>query len=120
MKLRIKRIYNTEIDTERVVIEALEDCNLGRYMLFDTTYEEEGITSDKYRHLFVFTDLKLNEGDYVILYTRKQRNNDLEQFRNKRGTLTYNIFWNLEKKVWNNTGDKAYLVHYDSFESKGI
>lgn len=118
MQVRITRIDRGSLDQEKVVIEALEDCNLGRYILFDTTYDENGIISNKHRHLFVFSNLDILKDDFVVLYTRQKREGDFDHFRNKRGSTTYNIFWDLGEQIWNNAGDKAYLVHYDAWEYK--
>lgn len=118
MQARIKRIDRGDLETEKVVIEALEDCNMGRFLLFDTTYDESGIESNKNRHMYLFSDLHVQKDDFVVLYTRQSRANDLQLFQNKRGTTTYNLYWNLDTTVWNNTGDTAYLVHYDAWESK--
>lgn len=120
MQLRIKRIDRGDHENEKVVIEALDDCNLGRYLLFDKTFDENGIESNKSRHLYLFHDIQLRNGDYVVLYTRGIQNNEKQSFRNKRGTTTYNLYWNLENNVWNNDGDRAYLVCYDAWESKEV
>lgn len=118
MQVRIKRIDRGNLETEKVVIEVLDDCNMGRFLLFDTTYDEKGIESDRNRHMYLFSDLRVQKDDFVVLYTRKFRTSDLPSFQNKRGTTTYNLYWNLDTTVWNNQGDSAYLVHYDAWASK--
>lgn len=118
MQVRIKRIDKGNLETEKVVFEVLEDCNMGRFLLFDTTYDENGIESNKNRHLYLFSDLHVHKNDFVVLHTRCVKTTDRISFTNKRGTTTYNLYWNLNTTVWNNTGDSAYLAHYDAWESK--
>lgn len=54
MELKIIKIKDAQTDDERVVIKALSKCNINSYILFDTTYDEKGIVSNKYRHIFIF------------------------------------------------------------------
>ena len=72
MDLVLRKIADASLaDKERVIIKVLKTCNLNRYILFDTTYDENGIRSDKHRHVYVFPNLIVNEGDFIWLYTKK-------------------------------------------------
>lgn len=42
MNLEIRKVADNATDEERVVLYALADCNLNDYLLFDSTYDEEG------------------------------------------------------------------------------
>ena len=59
MNLEIRNVADNATDEERVVLYVLADCNLNDYLLFDSTYDEEGEISNKHRHLFVFPDLQV-------------------------------------------------------------
>jgi hypothetical protein len=118
MKIKINKIVNKDFETERILLEVIEDCNLSHYLLFDKTYDENGIESNKHRHMFIFGALDLKKGDFVSLYTRGNNGSDKKSFTNIRGTTTYKLFWGLIDKIWNNDADTAYLVHYDDWMSK--
>lgn len=54
MNLEIRTVTDNATDKERVVLYALADCNLNDYLLFDSTYDEEGNISNKHRHISPF------------------------------------------------------------------
>ena len=66
MELKMIKIKDAQTDDERVVIKALSKCNINSYILFDTTYNEKGIVSNKFRHIFIFRSGK--RGFYLALY----------------------------------------------------
>lgn len=118
MDLKIQEIKDRGNDEERLVLRVLKDCNLNRYLVLDTTYDNEGYISNKNRHVYVFANVLVKKDDYVVLYTKVD--NDAVQ-NNADGTTSYFFHWNMQNHVWNNEQDIAYLVHYDDwdrFESK--
>ena len=115
MDLVLRKIADASLaDKERVIIKVLKTCNLNRYILFDTTYDENGIRSDKHRHVYVFPNLIVNEGDFIWVYTKQGVYNIHD---NNSGTKTHNLYMNLNTTIWNNSGDTAYLLHYDDWNS---
>ena len=119
MDLELIRIADRGNDNEKLIMRAVRKCNLREYIVLDTTYDEEGIVSNKHRHVFIFPNINVNEGDFIWLYTREGR---YHTHNNNSNTITHNIYWGLDIRVWNNDGDKAYLIHYDDWnriESNG-
>lgn len=119
MDLQLIRIADRGNDNERLIMRAVRKCNLNEYIVLDTTYDEEGIVSNKNRHVYVMPDINVNEGDFIWLYTHE---GSYHTHKNDSNTITHNIYWGLDIYVWNNNGDKAYIIHYDdwnSIESKG-
>lgn len=114
MDLQLVSIKDRGNENERLVMRALRKCNLNEYIVLDTTYDEDGIVSNKHRHVFVMPDIEVNGGDFIWLYTH---HGDYHTHNNKSQTITHNIYWNLDINVWNNDGDKAYLIHYDDWGS---
>lgn len=47
MKIKIQEIKDRGNDEERIVLRVLEDCNLGRYLVLDTTFDKNGNISNK-------------------------------------------------------------------------
>lgn len=119
MNIELIRIADRGNDNERLIMRAVRECNLNEYIVLDTTYDEDGTVSNKLCHVFIFPNINVNEGDFIWLYTREGR---YHTYNNNSNTLTHNIYWGLDIHVWNNDGDKAYLIHYDdwnSIESRG-
>ena len=77
-------------------------------------YIDSLFTNNKHRHIFIFPDLVVAEGDFIWLYTK---NGSYGTHKNTSGTNTHKIYWGLKNHIWNNEGDKAYLMHYDDWES---
>lgn len=114
MDLKLVKIADCKTDNERLIIRAVRACNLNEYIVFDTTFDEDGIVSNKHRHVFIMPNVSVNEGDFIWLYTRQ---GTYHTHNNKSNTITHNIYWGLNINVWNNDGDKAYLIHYDDWGS---
>ena len=114
MDLKLIKIRDVKTDNERVVLKALAKCNLNEYVLFDSSYDENGIISNKHRHLFLFPNLVIEAGDFVWLYTKS---GTYGTHSNVSNTITHKLYWGIKNHVWNNEGDKAYLLHYDDWSS---
>lgn len=112
MDLEIVRVDRGE--KEQIVLKVARDCNLWPYIIFDTTYGEEGGTSNVYRHSFIFPNLNVSAGDYVVIRTRK---GETESFKNRAKTNTYIFYWGFDEgvKLWNKEGDKALIVKVEEY-----
>ena len=103
-------------DKERIVMQAVNECNIGEYILFDTTFEGEYI-SNKLRHSYWFPDKKIKSGDKIIVYTKP---GDEGSKTNKSGNESHFFYWDLEITVWNKDEDCAIIVKVDSYKTKRI
>lgn len=92
---------------ERVQLDAVGACDLGHYILADTTYVGPNVVSNRVRHTHWFGDKPLNKGDTVLLHTRQGTANKTQRLN---GTMVYSVFWGLDVPVWNDTGDAAVLL----------
>ena len=112
MIVKLAKIKNkADLINERVVIDVLRDCNIGDYILFDTTYFKNKI-SNKLRHSYWFPDQMVSEGDKVILYTKQGKDN---KRLNNSGNTSYFFYWNLDTTIWNKDEDCAILVKIDNY-----
>lgn len=64
--------------------------------------------------MIILPNLMVKKGDFVWLYTKAGK---YHTHSNDVGTITHNIYWGLDVHVWNNDGDKAYLIHYDNYDN---
>ncbi len=90
-----------------VYIKVDNDCDIGHYLLSDTTYKSEGVVSNKLRHIYWFPDQKVKAGDVVVLRTGKGTNISEKM---DDGHIKYRFYWQLGSAVWNNDGDAAVLI----------
>ena len=63
--------YNATENEIRERMKAVRACNLNEYIVLDATYDEDGIVSNKHRHVYIMPNVNVNEGDFIWLYTKK-------------------------------------------------
>lgn len=108
------------IEKERIVFDVIGDGNLTNYLIGQTYQVDEGFDV-KFVKTFWFTDAEANQGDRVVLYSKKGEDRVV---RNKNNRSTFFYFWYSEDSIWNeenlvavliNTGDfTTYQVEMDS------
>lgn len=118
MKLQIKRAVDIgNPEKERIVLNVLEDCDCGNFMIFDTTFVDESQVSNRVRHSFWLPDKEVHMGDLVVIYTKKRSDSEKE---NSDGTKTHFFYMGLDKTIWNEHGDCATLVEISDWSFKQI
>jgi len=107
MKAKIISIHSHgDFDKEYVLIQVLEDCDIGKFLVADSTYTSDSQISNKLRHTYWFPDRATEKGDLVSLWTKPGTNTT---DKNSSGTTVHRFFWGLKTAVWNNEGDCAVL-----------
>lgn len=110
--------YQGDMNSEYVRIEVEEDCNLGRFLVMDNTYNQDGSKSNKYRHVYHFPKIPVYAGDTIFLYT-KEGENDIPKY-DERTNRYISLYWNLGKSIWNKDGDTLHIIKIAASESKRI
>lgn len=118
MELEIRKIKNAGTEEEYLILRANADCNTGNFLVFDETYDEEGIASNKFRHLYIFPSHPISQGDFIWLYTHKE--GEYATHNNTSGTITHKFYWGINNSIWNHDGDKVYVVHFDEWIMKTL
>jgi hypothetical protein len=117
MRVEIRGIIDYgKPESERIIIDVLENCNIGHYMIMQTNYTHHERPSNKIKTIFIFPSQPMQKGDTVILYTKEGKNSMLE----KGGKIEYSFYWNMDKCIWNNMDDCVLIVHFDSLTHKKI
>lgn len=117
MKMKIVGVFDKNTEDERLTLEATEKCNCGKYIIMDTTFDNEQ-TTNAWRHSLVLPDQELEAGDQVKIYTKKGINRFM---RAKNDTCNlFFVYWGLEGSVWNDEGDKAYLYEISSVVEQNV
>lgn len=105
--LKIIKVNNSaDVKNEYVFLKAVAECNIGDFLLTDSTYGSDDAPSNKLRHVFFFPSKVVKEGEYVVLWTKSGSYNLGET---SNGLPQHNLFWGLKETVWNVDGDKAFL-----------
>lgn len=118
MSIEIKYVKDAGLKSkERIVLKASTDDDVGRYILFDTTYIEEGVVSNEVRHSFWFPDKEVEEGDLIVVYTR---DGSSKSVNNKNGTKSHFFYMGIDKTIWNKTSDSAVLVEIRGWQFKKV
>ena len=114
MKIQIISVHNQgNYDKEHVLMRVYEDCDVGHYILADSTYTSENRVSNKLRHTFWIPDKKTKEGDLVSVWTKV---GDDITTKTGSGDTIHRFFWNLKTSVWNDEGDCAVLFELNTWE----
>lgn len=115
MDLSIKYIRDAGNNKlERIVLKVREDCNVGDFMIMDTTYDGDHI-SNKLRHTYWFPDKAVKKGDLVILYSKEGK---ISEKINPSENTSHFFYWNLKETVWNKDEDCAVLFSISEYETK--
>ncbi|SDB53811.1 hypothetical protein SAMN03159382_04124 [Pseudomonas sp. NFACC23-1] len=115
MKLKIASAYHHgNVDKEHVVLSVLEDCNLGGYVLMDTTYDKVGNVSNKHRHVKWLPRIAAKKGDKVSVWTKTGTDESVTS----DGVRWHRVYWNMHSSIWNNDGDVAVLLEINDVDHK--
>jgi len=117
MKVEIKSIKDPGVlEKERLVLKVLHDCDIGYFLVCDSTYTGDGQLSNLIRHPFWFPDKEVNTGDLVILYTKKGKRS---QLTNQNGSVSHFFYWGMESTIWNKKEDCAVILEISDWSSVG-
>lgn len=107
------------VPDECIVLKVIEDCNLWPYVLIDNTFGPDGQVSNINRHLFVFPNMNVSEGDFIAVYTKSGTNSS---FKNRHGSSTHMFFWGYDNdyRIWNKGGDRALLIKVSEFKNSNL
>jgi hypothetical protein len=92
---------------EYLLMEILQDCDLGAYAVVDYTYRVDHELSNMHQHFYRFEPKKVRKGDQVLLWTRGGKNSESD---GDSGRAIYQYYWGLVSAVWNDDGDVAQLL----------
>jgi len=92
---------------ERLYLSVLKDCDIGVYIILDSTKDESGELSDIFRHALVLPDIEVEGGDIVIVHTWP---GEYKKERLDSGRWAHNVHWGSKSSIWNDDGDSAFLI----------
>lgn len=117
MKLQVKHVKDHGIKSkERIILKALDDIDVGNYLIADNTYYGNGEVSSKVRHTFWMPDKQVSKGDLVVVYTK----NGKESTKQNESNRTHFFYWGLKRTIWNQEEDAAVIFNISDWSSKQV
>lgn len=122
MSLKIIRTLNSSNpEEEYILLQTEKTINLNGYAITDQSFfDSSGKISNKFRHIYEFPSLIINEGEFIILFSGSGTNKKKEKYTDKRGSVVHPIFWKSQECIWNDSGDKAILIKYEVVETRNV
>lgn len=116
MKLKMTKVVDRGThNSEKVLIDILEDADLKYYIVRDTTFTKDGKKiSNKWVHAHQFSAQPVKKGDKVVLYTK---NGTASKKDLGNGNTEYTYYWSLGNSVWNDDGDAAVLYEVNAWHT---
>ena len=110
MDIELTQICNPGGEFEYIMLRVNRDCNLRKYMIYDTTYDQEGNISNKLPHFFRFPDLYVRSQNTPIIRLYTTKNYRIQEWVDPRKVNNLILSWRLNETIWNREGDKATLI----------
>ena len=110
MDIELVSINNPGLDNEYALIRVNRDCNLNKFFIYDTTFDDEGRVSNKLPHMLRLPDynVQVSRTPQIRLYT--SRSYPIQEWSDPQHVNTLILSWRLNETIWNKEGDKATLV----------
>jgi hypothetical protein len=99
MKLEIREVKDRGETNERLVLVALEDCDIGKYFVFVSKKNNNNIIFTQIFHPYWFPDKLIKKNDLIILYTKKGENS---LKTNTDGTTSYFYYRGVASPIYTN------------------
>ncbi len=100
-------------EKERIVMVARKAVNIGDYAILEAGYDA-GSVNTYTRDSFWFPDKDVDEGDYVVLYTKI--GNDKEKVL-KSGKRSHFFYWHEEKSKWGSDKMAPVLLQVEQWSA---
>jgi len=112
--LLLHGVKDSGTKNEYVLMKAVADVDLGDYIVTDTTFRKNGVVSNKARHVYEFKKQVIKKDEWVALFTTTGTDKPGKSADNK--LVMHYFYWGLDHMIWNDTGDKAWLLYAPAAE----
>lgn len=110
MDISLDKIVNAGEENEYLLLSVNKDCNLGKFLVYDTTYDQDGNVSNKLPHLYRFPDMVIKKDRIPLVRLYTCRNYTTQEWVNPIGVNNLILSWRLQETIWNKEGDRANLI----------
>lgn len=114
MKIKIQSIADRgNPQKERIVMVVQSRTDVGQFALLDAGYSDGGVNTYT-RDVYWFPDKPVNEGDYVVLYTKSGKDSEKLQ---KSGKKSHFFYWGKSGSKWEGTDMAPVLLQVEEWMS---
>jgi hypothetical protein len=117
MKLEIRSFADAGVlEKERVVLRAIDDVDIGDYVLLRSRVGAEGGPTSGRKDAYWLPDIVISKGDLVVIYSRggKSAKKALSS-----GKTAHFYYWYQKKTFWGpNDGNTLTLIEASEWESR--
>lgn len=115
MKLELRSIISAgDITNERLSLRALDDLDVGDYLVAQSGYVDDSPTTNFY-YTFWFPFKPIQKGDLVVVYTKVGATKERVL---ERGNKAHFYYLDLETPIWTRPDRGAVLLYAPTWESK--
>lgn len=94
MDIKFKYIKDAGVlEKERVVYFAESDCDLGKYLLAESTILSNSKFSSKIQNIFWLPDWEVKKGDLIVVYSKE---GTLHKVIDEDGSTIHFMYWGLD------------------------
>lgn len=86
-----------DLPSERVILRASSDVDIGRYALFSCSTDDGVPLSGSVLRAFWFEDKKIKSGDFVVVYSKDGTNSEK---KGRAGATSYFYYWGSRTPLW--------------------
>ena len=117
MKIRIEYVADRgDMYSERLVLRARSDADIGDFMLLRTGFEDDEVTTEIKNTLW-FPYERISAGDIVVIYS-KTGHYKKKKLRDNRSAHFF--YWNQESPLWDDDDAVPVLLYAPKWTSKTL
>ena len=114
MKLTLKSIDGRgDLEKERIVMRAPSKMDVGQFAVIEAGYLD-GMVNSSTKDCYWFPDKVVEEGDWVVLYTKAGKDKEKIQ---KNGAKAHFFYWEKSSSKWGGGSRVPVILQIDSWES---
>lgn len=114
MKFKIRAVKDHDnIDKERVVIEILEDGNVGELILATTTQQSEDRVSSQINNPYWIPDQDVTKGDLIVVYTK---NGQINSRKNKDDSTSHFFYIGEKQPLYAESNNTVVVFDISNWE----
>lgn len=110
MDIELVNIVNAGEEYEYLLLKVNKDCNLNKFLVYDTTFDQDGNVSNKLPHMFRFPSLNISKDKIPLIRLYTCKNYKTQEWMDPKKTNNLILSWRLQETIWNKVGDKANLI----------
>lgn len=117
MNLELRSIIAAgDLGNERLSLRALDDLDVGDYLVAQSGYVDDNPTTDFY-HTFWFPFKPIQKGDLVVVYTKVGTNKERVL---QRGNKAHFYYLDLKSPIWTRSDSGAVLLYAPTWQGKTV